>query len=44
MTATWRSRGSVFRADTGLDGAALQQTTGLAVDNAEALGALSDAA
>ncbi|MEO0772885.1 MAG: DUF2163 domain-containing protein [Pseudomonadota bacterium] len=33
-----------FRADTGLTAAALQQTTGLSVDNTEALGALSDAA
>lgn len=32
-----------FRADTGLSAKALQQTTGLAVDNTEALGALSDA-
>jgi uncharacterized phage protein (TIGR02218 family) len=33
-----------FRADSGLTGQALQQTTGLAVDNAEAVGALrSDA-
>lgn len=34
----------VFRADTGLSAAALMQTTGLAVDNTEAVGALSDAA
>ena len=33
-----------FRADTGLGAKALQQTTGLSVDNTEALGALSDAA
>lgn len=33
----------VFRADTGLSAAALQQGTGLAVDNSEAVGALSDA-
>lgn len=33
-----------FCADTGLTAAALQQTTGLSVDNTEALGALSDAA
>lgn len=33
-----------FRADSGLTAGALQQTTGLAVDNSEALGALSDAA
>lgn len=32
-----------FRADTGLSALALQQTTGLSVDNTEALGALSDA-
>ena len=35
--------GIVFRAQTGLTAAALQQTTGLSVDNTEALGALSDA-
>ena len=35
--------GIVFRADTGLTARALQQTTGLSVDNTEALGALSDA-
>lgn len=35
--------GMVFRADTGLSAKALQQTTGLSVDNAEAVGALSDA-
>lgn len=35
--------GRVFRADTGVTARALQQTTGLAVDNSEALGALSDA-
>ena len=35
--------GLVFRADTGLSAAALQQGTGLAVDNTEAVGALSDA-
>jgi uncharacterized phage protein (TIGR02218 family) len=34
----------VFRPDTGLSALALQQTTGLSVDNTEALGALSDAA
>jgi uncharacterized phage protein (TIGR02218 family) len=33
-----------FRADTGLSAMALQQSTGLSVDNTEALGALSDAA
>ncbi|MGX9354134.1 DUF2163 domain-containing protein [Roseobacteraceae bacterium S113] len=32
-----------FRADTGLTALALQQSTGLSVDNTEALGALSDA-
>ena len=36
--------GIEFRADTGLTALALQQTTGFAVDNTEALGALSDAA
>lgn len=36
--------GTVFRADTGLTAQALQQTTGLAVDNTEALGALSSSA
>ena len=36
--------GITFRADSGLGAAALAQTTGLAVDNTEALGALSDAA
>lgn len=35
--------GTVFRAGTGLSARALQQTTGLSVDNTEALGALSDA-
>jgi uncharacterized phage protein (TIGR02218 family) len=35
--------GRVFRAGTGLSARALQQTTGLSVDNTEALGALSDA-
>ncbi|MGD9862294.1 MAG: DUF2163 domain-containing protein [Pseudodonghicola sp.] len=35
--------GMVFRAETGLSAQALQQTTGLSVDNTEALGALSDA-
>ncbi len=34
--------GVVYRASTGLDATALQQTTGLSVDNAEATGALSD--
>lgn len=32
----------LFRADTGLSAKALQQTTGLSVDNTEAMGALSD--
>lgn len=36
--------GLAFRADTGLSAAALQQATGLSVDNTEATGALSDAA
>jgi uncharacterized phage protein (TIGR02218 family) len=36
--------GIAFRADTGLTAAALQQGTGLSVDNGEAMGALSDAA
>lgn len=36
--------GVTFRADTGLTARALAQSTGLAVDNTEALGALSDAA
>lgn len=36
--------GVTFRADTGLTALALQQGTGLAVDNTEAIGALSDAA
>ncbi len=35
--------GIKFRADTGLSALAIQQTTGLSVDNTEALGALSDA-
>ena len=34
----------VCRADTGMTARALQQTTGLSVDNSEAVGALSDAA
>ena len=33
-----------FRADSGMTGRALSQTTGLAVDNTEAMGVLSDAA
>jgi uncharacterized phage protein (TIGR02218 family) len=36
--------GVLCRADTGMTARALQQTTGLAVDNSEAVGALSDAA
>ena len=36
--------GTIFKADTGLSAAALAQGTGLAVDNTEAMGALSDAA
>ncbi|WP_417721219.1 DUF2163 domain-containing protein [Salipiger sp.] len=36
--------GLAFRADTGLSAAALQQATGLSVDNTEATGALSDVA
>lgn len=36
--------GTTFKAETGLSAAALSQSTGLAVDNTEALGALSDAA
>jgi len=36
--------GVTFRPDTGMSALALQQTTGLSVDNTEALGALSDAA
>ena len=35
--------GLTFRADTGMSAAALQQGTGLSVDNSEAIGALSDA-
>ena len=34
--------GFTFRADTGLSSVALEQATGLSVDNTEALGALSD--
>ena len=40
MTSIWRSRGSTFAAESGLTAKALQQTTGLAVDNSEAVGAL----
>ena len=36
--------GITFKADTGLTATALAQSTGLSVDNAEAVGALSDAA
>lgn len=36
--------GMMFKASSGLAAKALQQTTGLAVDNSEAVGALSDAA
>jgi uncharacterized phage protein (TIGR02218 family) len=36
--------GFTFRADSGLSALALQQSTGLSVDNTEAIGALSDAA
>lgn len=36
--------GIAFHADTGLTAKALQQTTGLSVDNTEAMGALSDSA
>lgn len=35
--------GTTYKADTGLTARALQQTTGLSIDNTEALGALSDA-
>ena len=36
--------GKTFRADTGLSAMALQQSTGLSIDNTEAMGALSDSA
>jgi uncharacterized phage protein (TIGR02218 family) len=36
--------GTVFRASSGMDASALQTATGLSVDNAQAAGALSDAA
>lgn len=36
--------GKTFKANTGLSALALQQSTGLSVDNSEAIGALSDAA
>ncbi|MEM8773437.1 MAG: DUF2163 domain-containing protein [Pseudomonadota bacterium] len=35
--------GMTFKAETGLSARALQQTTGLSVDNTEAMGAISDA-
>ncbi len=38
-----RFDGIVFKADAGLSALALQQSTGLSVDNTEAIGALSDA-
>ena len=41
---TLEFEGITFRADTGLSALALQHSTGLAVDNTEAMGALSDAA
>ncbi|MAY85626.1 MAG: hypothetical protein CML02_02710 [Pseudooceanicola sp.] len=41
---TLRFDGMEFAAETGLAASALQQTTGISVDNSEALGALSDAA
>ncbi len=40
---TLEFKGITFRANTGLSALALQQTTGLSVDNTEAVGALSDA-
>ena len=36
--------GIAFKADTGMTARALQQSTGLSVDNSQAMGALSDAA
>ncbi len=36
--------GQLFRASSGMDASALESATGLSVDNAQALGALSDAA
>lgn len=36
--------GAVFKASTGMTARALQQATGMSVDNSEAIGALSDAA
>ncbi len=44
MTAISTLKGVTFRADTGLTALALAQSTGLSVDNTEALGALTDAA
>lgn len=41
---TFTFEGITFRADSGLTARALQQGTGLAVDNTQAMGALSDAA
>lgn len=41
---TLNFEGIVFKADTGLSARALQQGTGLSVDNTEAMGVLSDAA
>ena len=41
---TMSFEGIDFKANTGMSAVALQQTTGLSVDNTEALGALSDAA
>ncbi len=40
---TLNFEGVAFRADSGLTAQALQQSTGLSVDNTEAIGALSDA-
>lgn len=40
---TLEFEGIWFRADTGLSALALQQSTGLSVDNSEAIGALNDA-
>ncbi len=37
-------KGQTFKPDTGLSAMALQQSTGLSVDNTEAIGAISDAA
>jgi len=38
-----RFEGVLFRADTGMTGAAIDRSTGLSVDNGEVMGALSDA-